>query len=421
MVRPDNRTTMPRHRALRNEGCADIVVDARPSHGLGNGVKLLLPTEGGSLTSSGARAGLAGVGAWAWGRPFPRETTELADPRLSGLFSSSLLPPHPSVSARDPDTMSCLSAPTLVPAVVQARATSRLSLVVASRPPASTRRRRAALRPSLRSRSEPAVTSAAPSSREGEVLDALRQIVDPDFGEDIVTCGFVQRLVVDGGSVSFTVELTTPACPVKAMFERECNEKVKALPWVDKVDVTMSSRPVSVADAGAGSGARPGGLASVKHVIAVSSCKGGVGKSTTAVNLAYQLAQMGARVGIFDADVYGPSLPTMTSPDERVLRMDPETRQLTPTEYMGVKLVSFGFAGQGSAIMRGAMVSGVVQQLLETSQASGREESAGGGKLSGRGHWGQSSPPLPAPTRRHPPPDAALTPPPPPCPAVGRA
>ena len=84
----------------------------------------------------------------------------------------------------------------------------------------------------------------------------------------------------------------------------------------------------------------------------------GVGKSTVAVNLAYTLAQMGAKVGIFDADVYGPSLPTMVSPEVRVLQMNPETRQITPTEFEGVKLVSFGFAGQGSAIMRGPMVSG---------------------------------------------------------------
>lgn len=86
----------------------------------------------------------------------------------------------------------------------------------------------------------------------------------------------------------------------------------------------------------------------------------GVGKSTVAVNLAYTLAQMGAKVGIFDADVYGPSLPTMVSPEVRVLQMDPATRQITPTEFEGVKLVSFGFAGQGSAIMRGPMVSGML-------------------------------------------------------------
>lgn len=95
----------------------------------------------------------------------------------------------------------------------------------------------------------------------------------------------------------------------------------------------------------------------------------GVGKSTVAVNLAYTLAQMGAKVGIFDADVYGPSLPTMVSPEVRVLVMDPETRTLDPTEYEGVKLVSFGFAGQGSAIMRGPMVSGATSFSLACALA----------------------------------------------------
>lgn len=85
-----------------------------------------------------------------------------------------------------------------------------------------------------------------------------------------------------------------------------------------------------------------------------------------AVNLAYTLAQMGAKVGIFDADVYGPSLPTMVSPEVRVLQMNPETRAISPTEFEGVKLVSFGFAGQGSAIMRGPMVSGVNPKMIRT-------------------------------------------------------
>lgn len=96
----------------------------------------------------------------------------------------------------------------------------------------------------------------------------------------------------------------------------------------------------------------------VRHIIAVASCKGGVGKSSVAVNLAYTLAQMGAKVGIFDADIHGPSLPTMISPETRVLYSDKETNWIQPVEYESVKAVSFGYAGQGAAIMRGPMVSG---------------------------------------------------------------
>lgn len=199
-----------------------------------------------------------------------------------------------------------------------------------------------------------------------DVLRALSQIVDPDFGTDIVSCGFVKDLVADeaSGEVSFRLELTTPACPIKDMFEQQANEMVSAIPWVRQVDVTMSAqpaKPVFMED-------MPSGLKAVSNIIAVSSCKGGVGKSTVAVNLAYALAGMGARVGIFDADVYGPSLPTMVSPENRLLEMVPETRSIIPTEYLGVKLVSYGFSGQGRAIMRGPMVSGVINQLLTTTE-----------------------------------------------------
>ncbi|XP_009764200.1 fe-S cluster assembly factor HCF101, chloroplastic [Nicotiana tabacum] len=201
---------------------------------------------------------------------------------------------------------------------------------------------------------------------ESEVLKALSQIIDPDFGTDIVSCGFVKDLLVDEslGEVSFRLELTTPACPIKDMFEQKANEVVAALPWVKKVNVTMSAQPAKPMYAGQ----LPAGLQTISNIIAVSSCKGGVGKSTVAVNLAYTLADMGARVGIFDADVYGPSLPTMVSPENRILEMNAEKRTIIPTEYMGVKLVSFGFAGQGRAIMRGPMVSGVINQLLTTTE-----------------------------------------------------
>lgn len=216
------------------------------------------------------------------------------------------------------------------------------------------------------SKSEPAVAPAATEfsseSARKDVLGALSQIIDPDFGTDIVSCGFVKELSIaqETGLVSFQLELTTPACPVKDMFEQQAKEKVSAIPWVKGVDVKMTAQPAKpiIADD------VPAGLKKVSSIVAVSSCKGGVGKSTVAVNLAYSLAQMGARVGIFDADVYGPSLPTMVSPEVRVLQMNPETRSIIPTEYLGVKLVSFGYAGQGSAIMRGPMVSGVINQFL---------------------------------------------------------
>ncbi|GJM93309.1 hypothetical protein PR202_ga09855 [Eleusine coracana subsp. coracana] len=165
--------------------------------------------------------------------------------------------------------------------------------------------------PASSSSSSPSVASEEDAKKD--VLIALSQIIDPDFGTDIVSCGFVKDL-----EISEALE----------EFETKANEVVAALPWVKK---------------------------------------GGVGKSTVAVNLAYTLAGMGARVGIFDADVFGPSLPTMVSPENRLLVMNPESKAILPTEYLGVKMVSFGFAGQGRAIMRGPMVSGVINQLLTTT------------------------------------------------------
>ena len=199
-------------------------------------------------------------------------------------------------------------------------------------------------------------------SKETEILDALRVIIDPDLGKDIVTLGFIKELTIsDEGDVSFTVELTTPACPVKERFKTQCEQVVSALPWAGTVSVTMSAQK-----GGNPLEAQAPGIQQVQHIIAVSSCKGGVGKSTAALNLAYTLAKMDARVGLFDADIYGPSLPTLVRPkDTRVVA---ENDLLCPLEYEGVKLMSFGFIpknpGSEAAIMRGPMVTQVINQLL---------------------------------------------------------
>src|SRR5690606_33137510 len=159
----------------------------------------------------------------------------------------------------------------------------------------------------------------APSSVTAEqVLAALRPIVDPDFGKSIVDLGFIKNLAIEGGRVAFDIELTTPACPVKSEFERAARERVAALPGVSEVAVTMTANT-----RGRASAARLGQegtaqiLPGVRNVLAVASGKGGVGKSTVAINLALALRETRATVGVLDADVYGPSLPLLTGADGR--------------------------------------------------------------------------------------------------------
>ncbi len=196
--------------------------------------------------------------------------------------------------------------------------------------------------------------------REREVLEALRTIADPDLGRDIVSLGFVQNLTgLDSGELRFTLQLTTPACPLREDFRRQCEAALRRLPWVRSVTVDLSS-----ARATPSAMPRTDGLAGVRAILAVGSCKGGVGKSTVAVNLASALARRGATVGLFDADIFGPSLPTMLRPEECAIRV--LDGALLPLMYEGLRVMSFGFAapGDGPAIMRGPMVSQVLDQLL---------------------------------------------------------
>src|ERR671922_458476 len=191
------------------------------------------------------------------------------------------------------------------------------------------------------------------------VLDSLRQIKDPDLHKDIVTLGFVRDLKINGGNVSFRIVLTTPACPVKAEMEGAAREIVGGLPGVTSVAVTMDAEVPK----GRGLGEKvtiPG----VKNIVAVSSGKGGVGKSTIAVNLAVSLALDGARVGLMDADVYGPNVPIMLGASDA--RPEVDVNKLIPIEAFGVKFMSMALLQPGDKpmIVRGPILHGLVKQFL---------------------------------------------------------
>ena len=197
------------------------------------------------------------------------------------------------------------------------------------------------------------------SVTEVEVLDALRPIEDPDFKRSIVDLGFVKNIEIDGSRVSFSIELTTPACPVKEKFEGAARAAVSALDGVDEVSVDMTAQTRGTSHKG-----KPEGLEHVQNVVAVASGKGGVGKSTVSTNLALALAAEGAKVGLLDCDIYGPSIPLMLGIHGR-----PEVTQdkkIIPLESFGLQLMSIGFlAGDdGPVIWRGPMVHGVIRQFL---------------------------------------------------------
>ncbi len=195
------------------------------------------------------------------------------------------------------------------------------------------------------------------------VLDALRVVQDPDLNRDIVDLNFVKDVVIEGGTVSFKVELTTPACPVKDELKRQAHEAVTALDGVDTVSVEMTAQ-VRGGQAAQGQTQGPPQLSGVKNLIAVGAGKGGVGKSTVAVNLALALLETGATVGLMDGDVYGPSIPTMLDNNEQPTGTGPN--EIDPNQAYGLKLMSMGFLldPEKPMIVRGPIVHTVVRQFL---------------------------------------------------------
>lgn len=196
------------------------------------------------------------------------------------------------------------------------------------------------------------------SVTQEQVLSVLRTIEDPDLHKDIVTLGFVKDVKIAGGEVDFTIELTTPACPVKDQMKTEAEEKVGVLPGVSVARAKMT------ADVRARGGFGRQAVAGVRNIIAVGAGKGGVGKSTTSVNLAVALSRRGARVGLMDADVYGPNIPQMLG-----IKDQPEVsddKKMIPPVAHGIKVISMGMLvpADQPIIWRGPMLHGAVQQFM---------------------------------------------------------
>ena len=196
---------------------------------------------------------------------------------------------------------------------------------------------------------------------ENQVLEALRAVRDPDLGRDIVDLGFVKNLRICDGNAAFSIELTTPACPVKDQLKAEAETAARSVTGIESVQVEMTAQVTASKPIIGDKGAIPG----VKNVLAVSSGKGGVGKSTVAVNLACALQQTGARVGVLDADVYGPNVPLMLGLNKQG---QPEIRdkKIVPFQEFDLQIMSMAMlvAEDQPVIWRGPMLHSAVRQFL---------------------------------------------------------
>ncbi|MBM3215475.1 Mrp/NBP35 family ATP-binding protein [Candidatus Poribacteria bacterium] len=213
--------------------------------------------------------------------------------------------------------------------------------------------------PIFKRQSAPTVGSSEVT--ESQVLAALGTVQDPDLHKDLVTLGMIRNLEIADGVVRFAVVLTTPACPLKERIHNDCVAAVKGIAGVRDVEVTMTSS--TARDSALGSQAL---LPGVRNIVAVASGKGGVGKSTVAVNLAVALAQSGAAVGLLDADIYGPSIPLMLG-----VQSQPDVtaeRKIVPLVAHGVKLMSIGFLlpdPDTAMVWRGPMVHSALRNFLQ--------------------------------------------------------
>jgi ATP-binding protein involved in chromosome partitioning len=196
---------------------------------------------------------------------------------------------------------------------------------------------------------------------ETAVIEALRRVIDPELHKDIVTLGMAKNVKVSNGKVSLLVTLTTPACPLRETIEKDVRAALAQLPGVTSVELQF--------DASVPEGRRledKAPIPGVKNLIAVASGKGGVGKTTVAVNLAIALKNMGALIGLLDADVYGPNVPVMLGTTEQPKMLDEKT--IIPIQAYGLKLISMGLLNPGDrpVIWRGPMLHSVMQQFLRS-------------------------------------------------------
>jgi ATP-binding protein involved in chromosome partitioning len=194
---------------------------------------------------------------------------------------------------------------------------------------------------------------------ESAVLDALKVVRDPDLNRDIVSLKFIKNLRIEGSSVSFAIELTTPACPVKDLMRDQAHAAVSAIPGVTSVTIQMTAQVRSAGSPDAGRAPVEG----VKNIIAVGAGKGGVGKTTVAVNLAIALSQSGSRVAMIDGDIYGPNVPIMLGVQTQLTT---DGQKILPAEQYGIQLVSMAFLTGDDApvIWRGPMLHGAIQQFF---------------------------------------------------------